>query len=228
MPFWRTYVPNLAGERRWRGAVVSGPPFNSQHIRCAIPLRQIAARVQLIMQKLIVICLYSSVGNGVRASNGDGDQDERRGAMVENLRFVATPSEATTPSWIQSDGGLELTRCAFPLLDHKFSVRRNELLSMLDSGDTSTVCISRGARCSPNLLKHQPVDLLVIELGAQTMPTVNFDNGQERWECLVDSALRNKQPKVVVEAWSGAAILWRNGPASQGYIARWKARGYST
>ena len=178
-------------------------------------------------------CLYAlSVGDKVRALNGVGDSDEGRGAMVENLRFVATPSEAFEPSWIQSygiiDGGLELSRCAFPRLEHKFSVRRPEHLSMLEHGDTSKVHTSRGVRWSLTLLKRHPVDLLVMELGGQKRPTSKFDNGQERWETLVESVPEEKRPKVVVEAWSGAAILWRNGPASQGYGSRWKARGYDT
>lgn len=126
------------------------------------------------------------------------------------------------------DGGLELARCAFSRLEHKFSVRRTEDLTMMKPGDTAGVHTSRGVRYSLNLLSRQSVDLLLVEMGGQKRPTEHFDNGQERWESLVDKTPVSLRPKIIIEAWAGAAVLWRNGPGTQGYGSRWNKRGYSS
>jgi hypothetical protein len=77
-------------------------------------------------------------------------------------------------SWIQSfggiDGGLELMKYAWPSLDHKFLVWRNDTKLVGDNG--KAVVFLGQHRYPNNLLCKNPVDLLTVEQGHLKSPPV--------------------------------------------------------
>jgi hypothetical protein len=80
-------------------------------------------------------------------------------------------------SWVESfgviDGGLELMKYAWPSLDHKFLVRRNDTKLISDDGKAEVVL---GHHWYPsNLLRKHPVDPLTVEQGHLKAPLYSTD-----------------------------------------------------
>lgn len=130
--------------------------------------------------------------------------------------------------WIQSfgviDGGLELMKYAWPFLDHKFSVRRNDTKLLGDDGRTEII---RGHHRYPrDLLRRHPVDLLTIEQGHLTTPPPKYQ--RTSWEDLVEFSPKECRPRVLIETWPGTAQMWRQGPVCKGHTSVWAEMGYTT
>jgi hypothetical protein len=77
--------------------------------------------------------------------------------------------------WIQSfgviDEGLELMKYAWPSLDHKYLVRRNN--TTLINDDAKTEVVLGHHRYPKDLLRKNTVDLLTVEQGHLNSPPVN-------------------------------------------------------
>jgi hypothetical protein len=75
-------------------------------------------------------------------------------------------------------------RQAWPALEHKFSIRRNDI-ALSDDGNLPGPTILRGHHGYPdNLLKKRPVDLLAIENGHLKVPPLKY--GRTAWENVVE------------------------------------------
>jgi hypothetical protein len=131
-------------------------------------------------------------------------------------------------SWIQSfgviDGGLELMKYAWPSLDHKFSVRRNNTTLVTD--DAKTEIVLGHHRYPKDLLRKNPVDLLTVEQGHLKSPPVKYR--RTPWEDLIGNSPKESRPKVVIETWSASAQMWRQGPVCKAHTTVWKEMGFTT
>jgi hypothetical protein len=131
-------------------------------------------------------------------------------------------------SWIQNfgviDGGLELMKYAWPSLDHKFSVRRNDTKLV---GDNSKTVVVLGHHRSPtDLLRKNPVDLLTVEQGHLKSPPVKYS--RTAWEDLIKRSPKDCRPRAVIETWPASAQMWRQGPVCKAHTTVWKEMGFVT
>jgi hypothetical protein len=100
---------------------------------------------------------------------------------------VRTAPLVTEP-WVRSygvvDGGFEVMRAAWPKLEHTFSVRRSdEKASDKEKSPEPKYVFKEPHRLPNNLQNDFPVDLLIIEQGADTIPTPDYE--QNTWEKLI-------------------------------------------
>jgi hypothetical protein len=122
--------------------------------------------------------------------------------------------QTETTIWIKSYGvmdcGLELMRLAWPGLEHRFSVQRDqEDIPMLETQDP--LKLVKGHHCfKPDLLVATPVNLLEIEQGYLTSPSTTFQ--QSGWENLAETTPTSAQPKVVIESYPHHGMIWARGP----------------
>jgi hypothetical protein len=131
-------------------------------------------------------------------------------------------------SWIQSfgiiDGGLELMKYAWPSLQHKFSVRRNDANLLDNDGDTQVFLGHH--RYPKDLLRKHSVDLITVEQGHLKTPPVKYR--RTPWEDLVENSPKACRPRVVIETWPASAQMWRQGPVCKAHTTVWKDMAYIT
>jgi hypothetical protein len=115
-------------------------------------------------------------------------------------------------------------RLAWPGLEHRFSVRRDqEDIPML--GTQAPLKLVKGHhRFKPDLLVATPVDLLVIEQGYLTSPPTTFR--RFGWENLVETTPASARPKVVIESYPHHGMIWAGGPMCKATMTRWHTLGY--
>jgi hypothetical protein len=141
---------------------------------------------------------------------------------------VRTAPLATDP-WVRSygvvNGGFEVIRAAWPKLEQFFSVRRsNKKMSDEGKSPEPKYVFKEPHRLPNNLLNDFPVDLLIIEQGADTRPTPDYE--RKTWEKLIYRTQESNKPRIVIESWPPNAPLWTKGPACKSTVARWHDMDY--
>jgi hypothetical protein len=129
--------------------------------------------------------------------------------------------------WVRTygtlDAGLETMRSAWPMLEHRFAIHRQEDVCI----DVEEETYRRvGPRCPSNLLTCRPVDLLIVERGHIRQPPNSFTTYE--WESLVAVTPKDKRPRVIIESWSTGSHLWEQGPTTKGAQTRWEKLGYTS
>jgi hypothetical protein len=116
-------------------------------------------------------------------------------------------------------------RAAWPKLEHIFSVRRSDKKTSDEGKSPEPKYVFKEPHRLPNnLLNDFPVDLLIIEQGADTRPTPDYE--QKTWEKLIYRTQESNQPRVVIESWPPNAQLWTKGPACKSTVTRWHDMDY--
>jgi hypothetical protein len=155
--------------------------------------------------------------------------------LVGTLEHVASTTtslelrnaETSVDPWVGTygtiDAGLETMRLAWPVLEHRFAVRRPEDLCITVEEETYHKI---GPRYPSNLLSRKPVDLLVVEQGHIQRPPSSA--AEQNWEALIAATPISKRPRVVIESWGSGADLWEKGPTTKGSQSRWSKLGYTS
>ena len=149
-------------------------------------------------------------------------------AVVVGSEVKKVPEE--TQSWVQSfgiiDGGLELMKEAWLLLEHKFSVRRSAIELAGDTGTNKPTVYLGHHRYPVTLLKKHPVDLLAVENGYLKTPPIKYS--QMAWTNLVQETPQECRPHIVIKTWPARAQMWRQVPLCKSHTTVWKEMGYTT
>jgi hypothetical protein len=134
------------------------------------------------------------------------------------------PTEVSSYGTI--DGGFELTRLAWPKIEHRFAVRRDQEQVDGSLGTPPPRVIFGHHRFSANLLNTTPVDMLVVERGHLTQPTSSYS--RESWEDLIKQTRPENRPKLVIESWPATSQSWRKGPMCKAVTTRWHDQGFAS
>ncbi|KAL7577965.1 hypothetical protein ACA910_007587 [Epithemia clementina (nom. ined.)] len=126
------------------------------------------------------------------------------------------------------DTGYSTMGQAWPNLEWKWDIGGNHGGSTgLDPRHLKT-----GVRYSMDTLNTNPVDLLVVERGhILQLPSRGSGKGvppEPRWRVMIRGTEGGKQPKLILESWSGQAGLWPGGPTAKSEHVLWDAIGYSS
>ena len=83
-----------------------------------------------------------------------------------------------------------------------------------------------GLRCSHNLLRQNPVDLLAVD--SSNCPIIKDPHRMEHWERMIAKTLPVNRPKIVFESWAARTGTWEYGPTGKSSRVRWENLGYQT
>jgi hypothetical protein len=106
------------------------------------------------------------------------------------IRDVPTSQSLEISSYGSIDCGYKLMHLAWPKLHHRFAVRRATEEVDGNVGPSPWKVTTCCHWYSPHMLTTSPVDLLVVEQGHLSMPTLTYS--REVWEDLVDQTSLEK------------------------------------
>jgi hypothetical protein len=142
------------------------------------------------------------------------------------VRDVPLSRIAGVLSYGSIDGGYELTRLAWPKLQHRFAIRRAQERRDGSVGTSPKTILFGHHRFSSKLLNQTPVDLLVVERGYLKKPTPTYQRAP--WEDLIEHTRPENRPKLVVESWPASSQSWTKGPMCKSVTTRWHDRGFES
>jgi hypothetical protein len=131
------------------------------------------------------------------------------------------PMEVTLVSYGSGGLGADLTRVAWPLLDHRFNCDLGAVSKSLPKRPQDGTKEEQGNPCHlpSHFLSHNPVDLLLVGQGNIKSPY---------WFPWIEHCRSESKPKIVFEFWRPTDALSEEGPVRKFSSTCWQKAGYTS